>query len=69
MLESLRSVDLKWTVRQKTHDRQNALFDVRCWTFDVQRSLVSFAWSDRLSFSRRLRSCETTSTLTPRKGF
>jgi len=29
----------KWTVRQKTHDRQNTLFDVRCWTFDVRRSL------------------------------
>ncbi|CAB1085625.1 hypothetical protein D1AOALGA4SA_13110 [Olavius algarvensis Delta 1 endosymbiont] len=32
----------KQTVRQKTHDRQNTLFDVRCWAFDVQRSLVSF---------------------------
>jgi len=26
----------------KAHDRQNTLIDVRCWTFDIQRSLVSF---------------------------
>ncbi|CAB1085691.1 hypothetical protein D1AOALGA4SA_13175 [Olavius algarvensis Delta 1 endosymbiont] len=33
MMESLRSVVL---------NRKNTLFDVRCWTFDVRRSLVSF---------------------------
>ncbi|CAB1076452.1 hypothetical protein D1AOALGA4SA_4248 [Olavius algarvensis Delta 1 endosymbiont] len=33
----------KQTVRQKTHDRQNTLFDVRCWTFDVRRSRESQA--------------------------
>ncbi|CAB1081063.1 hypothetical protein D1AOALGA4SA_8723 [Olavius algarvensis Delta 1 endosymbiont] len=33
MMESLRSVVL---------NRQNTLFDVRFWAFDVRRSLVSF---------------------------
>ncbi|CAB1068692.1 hypothetical protein D1AOALGA4SA_428 [Olavius algarvensis Delta 1 endosymbiont] len=53
MVESLRSVVL---------NRQNTLFDVRCWTFDVRRwTHLSFFSLIRLSFfGRRPRSYETT---------
>ncbi|CAB1076634.1 hypothetical protein D1AOALGA4SA_4430 [Olavius algarvensis Delta 1 endosymbiont] len=29
-------------VAQSFLNRQNTVFDVRCWTFDVQRSSISF---------------------------
>jgi len=32
----------KISVRQKTHDEQNTLFDVRCWAFDA----YSPPWED-----------------------
>jgi len=37
------SIDEWWNrSAQSLLNRQNALFDVRCWTFDVRRSLVCF---------------------------
>ncbi len=43
-VESLRSVFiLNGPFDTEAHDRQNTLFDVRCWTFDVRCSLVSFS--------------------------
>ncbi|CAB1077120.1 hypothetical protein D1AOALGA4SA_4913 [Olavius algarvensis Delta 1 endosymbiont] len=38
MMETLRSVVFKnRPFGKKAHDRQNTLFDVRCWAFDVRR--------------------------------
>ncbi|CAB1078254.1 hypothetical protein D1AOALGA4SA_6009 [Olavius algarvensis Delta 1 endosymbiont] len=34
------------SLRSVVLNRQYTLFDVRCWTFDVRRSLVSFFRSD-----------------------
>jgi len=50
MMDSLRSVFL---------NRQNTLFDVRCWTFNVRRLLVSFLWSDWSLAASGCRSYET----------
>jgi len=63
MVDSLRSVDLKKT------EYIPSTFVIPCSIFDIRFFEVSFIDQTGRFSGQRQRSCETTSTLTPRKVF